>query len=77
MGILSKECGRVGLFLYHVGMGVWDLVKEKWSFGERIITIPSVPLTDSLYRSPCPLHFSHDVEPQSMHHWITLVVTPR
>ena len=34
MGILLKECGRVGLFLCHVGMGAWDLVKEKMEFDE-------------------------------------------
>ena len=29
----------VGLFLCHVGMGVWDLVVKKMEFDEQIVTV--------------------------------------
>ena len=28
-GIFEKECGQVGLFLYHVGLGAWDLSRKR------------------------------------------------
>ena len=53
-----KECGRVGLFLCHVGMGAWDLVKWKMEFDERIVThVLLQPPASAFPRHWIPFHF--------------------